>query len=84
MGQFCRGCAERSRQEDHHDVSTRLNPSAVTRWGILNSADDTRLPVLTHCYRAVFVVSGSEKAEMLHKILDEPEAGLPCSRVRPA
>jgi 6-phosphogluconolactonase len=42
------------------------------------------LPVLTHCYRAVFVVSGAEKAEMLHKILDEPEAGLPCSRVRPA
>lgn len=42
------------------------------------------LPVLTHCYRAVFVVSGGEKAEMLHRILDEPEAGLPCSRVRPA
>lgn len=42
------------------------------------------LPVFTHCYRAVFVVSGAEKAEMLHKILDEPEAGLPCSRVRPA
>ncbi|KAK4683421.1 6-phosphogluconolactonase, partial [Tremellales sp. Uapishka_1] len=42
------------------------------------------MPVLTHCYRAVFVVSGEEKAEMLHTILDEPEAGLPCSRVRPA
>ncbi|KAL7420801.1 suppressor of los1-1 [Cryptotrichosporon argae] len=42
------------------------------------------LPVLTHCYRAVFVVSGPEKAEMLHTILDEPETGLPCSRVRPA
>ncbi|CAD6566558.1 MAG: suppressor of los1-1 [Tremellales sp. Tagirdzhanova-0007] len=42
------------------------------------------LPVLTHCYRAVFVVSGKEKAEMLHTILDEPETGLPCSRVRPA
>ncbi|OCF54828.1 6-phosphogluconolactonase [Kwoniella mangroviensis CBS 10435] len=42
------------------------------------------LPVLTHCYRAVFVVSGNEKAEMLHAILDRPEEGLPCSRVRPA
>ncbi|GFZ45123.1 6-phosphogluconolactonase-like protein 1 [Saitozyma sp. JCM 24511] len=42
------------------------------------------LPVLTHCYRAVFVVSGTEKADMLHTILDEPETGLPCSRVRPA
>jgi len=43
-----------------------------------------RMPVLTHCYRAVFVVSGKEKADMLHKVLDEPETGLPCSRVRPA
>ncbi|WVR06436.1 6-phosphogluconolactonase [Kwoniella sp. DSM 27419] len=42
------------------------------------------LPVLTHCYRAVFVVSGNEKADMLHRILDHPEEGLPCSRVRPA
>ncbi|EIW73509.1 6-phosphogluconolactonase [Tremella mesenterica] len=42
------------------------------------------LPVLTHCYRVVFVVSGAEKAQMLHTILDEPETGLPCSRVRPA
>ncbi|WWC88461.1 6-phosphogluconolactonase [Kwoniella dendrophila CBS 6074] len=42
------------------------------------------LPVLTHCYRAVFVVSGSEKADMLHAVLDQPEEGLPCSRVRPA
>ncbi|KAI9632077.1 uncharacterized protein MKK02DRAFT_21080 [Dioszegia hungarica] len=42
------------------------------------------LPVFTHCYRAVFVVSGAEKQEMLHSILDTPETGLPCSRVRPA
>lgn len=42
------------------------------------------MPVLTHCYRAVFVVTGAEKAQILHAILDEPEAGLPCSRVRPA
>lgn len=48
------------------------------------SLADPSLPVFTHCYRAVFVVSGAEKADMLHKILDEPEAGLPCSRVRPA
>jgi len=50
----------------------------------LCSLADPSLPVFTHCYRAVFVVSGAEKADMLHKILDEPEAGLPCSRVRPA
>ncbi|WVQ86814.1 hypothetical protein IAS59_000530 [Cryptococcus gattii] len=41
-------------------------------------------PVLNHCYRAVFVATGKEKIEMLHTILDQPEAGLPCSRVRPA
>ncbi|AFR94927.1 6-phosphogluconolactonase [Cryptococcus neoformans C23] len=41
-------------------------------------------PVLNHCYRAVFVATGKEKTEMLHTILDQPEAGLPCSRVRPA
>ncbi|BEJ17336.1 hypothetical protein CspHIS471_0607370 [Cutaneotrichosporon sp. HIS471] len=42
------------------------------------------IPVLTHCYRAVFVVSGPEKADLLHTVLDEPETGLPCSRIRPA
>lgn len=47
-------------------------------------ADMYSLPVLTHCYRAVFVVSGEEKAEMLHRILDSPEEGLPCSHIRPA
>lgn len=41
-------------------------------------------PVLNHCYRAVFVVSGPEKAGLLRTVLDEPETGLPCSRVRPA
>lgn len=48
------------------------------------SAADYSIPVLTHCYRAVFVVSGPEKAELLHTVLDEPETGLPCSRIRPA
>lgn len=49
-----------------------------------SSTNHNRLPVLTHCYRAVFVVSGEEKAEMLHRILDSPEEGLPCSHIRPA
>lgn len=51
-----------------------------------NLADLTfpSFPVLNHCYRAVFVATGKEKTEMLHTILDQPEAGLPCSRVRPA
>ncbi len=76
MGELYRGRTERTKGEDYHDVSA-LSCS-------LAGADLSRLPVLTHCYRAVFVVSGTEKAEMLHNILDEPETGLPCSRVRPA
>ena len=44
---------------------------------------DISLQVLTHCYRAVFVVSGKEKADMVHSILDSPDSRLPCSLVRP-
>ncbi|WVN90246.1 6-phosphogluconolactonase [Cryptococcus depauperatus CBS 7841] len=40
-------------------------------------------PVLNHAFRCVFVAAGQGKQEMLAKILDEPEEGLPCSRVRP-
>ncbi|TXT14766.1 uncharacterized protein COLE_00959 [Cutaneotrichosporon oleaginosum] len=40
-------------------------------------------PVLNHAIRAAFVATGEGKQEMLHKILDQPELGLPCSRVRP-
>jgi 6-phosphogluconolactonase len=39
--------------------------------------------VLNHAIRAAFVATGEGKQEMLHKILDQPELGLPCSRVRP-
>jgi 6-phosphogluconolactonase len=41
-------------------------------------------PVINHAYRVAFVVSGESKQDMLHSVLDEPEEGLPCSRVRPA
>ncbi|GBE78162.1 6-phosphogluconolactonase [Sparassis latifolia] len=41
-------------------------------------------PVLNHAYRVAFVASGAGKAEILKKVLDKPENGLPASRVRPA
>ncbi|CDO72417.1 hypothetical protein BN946_scf184977.g116 [Trametes cinnabarina] len=41
------------------------------------------LPVLNHAARIAFVVTGESKADVLHTILDEPEKGLPASRVRP-
>lgn len=41
-------------------------------------------PVVNHAYRVAFVVSGESKQDMLQKVLDQPEEGLPCSRVRPA
>ncbi|QRV76129.1 glucosamine-6-phosphate isomerases/6-phosphogluconolactonase [Ceratobasidium sp. AG-Ba] len=40
-------------------------------------------PVLNHASRCVFVASGEGKQEMLKDVLDHPEKGLPCSRVRP-
>ncbi|WVQ74890.1 6-phosphogluconolactonase [Cryptococcus sp. DSM 104548] len=41
-------------------------------------------PVLNHAFRCAFVAAGEGKQDMLAKILDKPEEGLPCSRVRPA
>ncbi|WWC71623.1 6-phosphogluconolactonase [Kwoniella pini CBS 10737] len=40
-------------------------------------------PVLNHAFRCAFVAVGEGKQEMLSSILDKPEEGLPCSRVRP-
>lgn len=42
------------------------------------------LPVINHAARVVFVATGAGKQETLAEVLDEPEKGLPCSRVRPA
>ncbi|KAK6910552.1 6-phosphogluconolactonase [Kwoniella mangroviensis CBS 10435] len=39
--------------------------------------------VLNHAFRCAFVASGEGKQDMLSNILDRPEEGLPCSRVRP-
>lgn len=40
-------------------------------------------PVLNHAAKVAFVATGEGKQEMLHLVLDRPEDGLPCSRVRP-
>ncbi|TCD67539.1 suppressor of los1-1 [Steccherinum ochraceum] len=40
-------------------------------------------PVINHAARVAFVLSGANKAETLREVLDNPEAGLPASRVRP-
>lgn len=41
-------------------------------------------PVINHAYRVAFVAAGEGKQDVLHTVLDEPEKGLPSSRVRPA
>ncbi|KAH9921927.1 6-phosphogluconolactonase [Epithele typhae] len=40
-------------------------------------------PVLNHAARIAFVATGAAKQDTLHTILDEPEVGLPSSRIRP-
>lgn len=40
-------------------------------------------PDLNHASRCAFVATGEGKQDTLHEVLDEPEKGLPCSRVRP-
>ncbi|KAI0786013.1 6-phosphogluconolactonase [Abortiporus biennis] len=40
-------------------------------------------PVINHASRVAFVATGAGKADTLKTVLDEPEAGLPASRVRP-
>lgn len=40
-------------------------------------------PVLNHAASVIFLVSGDEKAEMVRKALKDPDANLPCQRVRP-
>ncbi|KAK4047866.1 suppressor of los1-1 [Microbotryomycetes sp. JL221] len=39
-------------------------------------------PVLNHAHRVAFVATGEGKQEILHKAIDQPELGLPCSRVK--
>lgn len=41
-------------------------------------------PVINHAYRVAFVAAGAGKQDVLATVLDEPEKGLPASRVRPA
>jgi len=40
-------------------------------------------PVLNHAMRVAFVATGEGKQDTLAQILDKPEDGLPCSRVKP-
>lgn len=42
------------------------------------------LRVINHAAHVAFVATGEPKKDILHAVLDEPERGLPCSRVRPA
>lgn len=41
-------------------------------------------PVINHASKVVFVATGASKVDTLHTVLDAPEEGLPCSRVKPA
>lgn len=41
------------------------------------------LPVINHAARVAFVATGAGKQDILAKVLDKPEDGLPASRVRP-
>ena len=41
-------------------------------------------PVINHAARVAFVATGAGKQDTLRTVLDEPEVGLPASRVRPA
>ena len=40
-------------------------------------------PVINHAARVVFVATGAGKADVLARVLDHPEEGLPAARVRP-
>lgn len=41
------------------------------------------LPVINHAARVAFVAAGAGKQDMLSVVLDEPQQGLPSSRVKP-
>lgn len=40
-------------------------------------------PVLNHSACVMFLVSGADKAPIVHEALENPQSGLPCQRVRP-
>jgi 6-phosphogluconolactonase len=40
-------------------------------------------PVLNSAACVTFLVSGPDKASILHEVLENPQSGLPCQRVRP-
>ena len=40
-------------------------------------------PVINHAARVAFIATGEGKAEVLQQVLDQPEKGLPASRVQP-
>jgi len=42
------------------------------------------LPVINHAARVVFVAMGGGKQDVLAKVLDHPEEGLPSSRIKPS
>lgn len=40
-------------------------------------------PVLNHAMKIAFVAAGGSKQDVLAQVLDKPEDGLPCSRIKP-
>jgi len=40
-------------------------------------------PVLNHAMKIAFVAAGESKQDVLAQVLDKPEEGLPCSRIKP-
>lgn len=40
-------------------------------------------PVLNHAACVIFLTSGADKASMVHEVLENAKAGLPCQKVRP-
>lgn len=65
--------AERDRWVRYIDDSPKPPPKRIT----------FTFPVINRASRVAFVASGKDKADVLHTVLDQPEVGLPASRVRP-
>jgi 6-phosphogluconolactonase len=65
--------AEEDRWVAYIDDSPKPPPGRIT----------LTYPVINHASRVAFVATGKEKVDVLHTVLDEPEVGLPASRVRP-
>lgn len=82
MGRGDSGQSQASQEKNHLYVSLVIS-SLLKGQTVIKASDDDSYPVLNHAFRCAFVASGEGKQDMLTQILDNPEEGLPCSRVRP-